>query len=153
MPSGVPAGHDYIKTVLGSEWRNSEIRKPYEQRHQIYKWYDGMCCFQQTQKKGSNGLYDSVSNGPFAAYIFLAYDLYILRHHSTLQAAILMRLKKHDQFQGARYELFATSTCIRAGYDIEFEGETDKSKKHVELISTHKFSGQKISMEKKVSIE
>lgn len=140
---------DYIKTVLGSEWGNSEIGKPYEERHQILKWYDGMCRFQQTQKRDKNGLYVAVPNGPFAAYLFLAYDLYILRHHTALQNEIVERLKKPDQFQGARYELFATASCIRAGYDIEFEDEADRRKKHVEFIATHKFSGQKISVEAK----
>jgi hypothetical protein len=140
---------DYIKTVLGSDWGNSEIEKPFEQRHQILKWYDGMCRFQQTQKRNKDGLYDSVPNGPFAAYIFLAYDLYILRHHTALQKEIIERLKKQDQFQGARYELFTTATCIRAGFDIEFEDEADRRKKHVEFIATHRFSGQKISVEAK----
>lgn len=140
---------DYIKTVLGSDWGNSEIGKPYEERHQIMKWYDGMRRFKQTQKKNKNGLYGSVPNGPFAAYIYLAYDLYILRHHTALQKEIIERLKKQDQFQGARYELFTTATCIRAGFDIEFEDEADRRKKHVEFIANHRVSGQKISVEAK----
>lgn len=140
---------DYIKTVLGSDWGNSEIGKPYEERHQILKCYDGMCRFQQTQKRNKNGLFAAVPNGPFAAYLFLAYDLYILRHHTALQNEIIERLKKQDQFQGARYELFTTATCIRAGFDIEFEDETDRRKKHVEFIASHKFSGQKVSVEAK----
>jgi len=140
---------DYIKSVLGSDWGNSELKKLYEERHQVLKWYDGMCRFQQSQVKNKEGIYEAVPNGPFAAYLFLAYDLYILRHHTTLQNEIVDRIKNSDQFQGARYELFTAATCIRAGFDIEFEDEADRIKKHVEFVATHKFSGQKISVEAK----
>jgi len=139
----------YMGTVLGIEWGNAEIKKPFDKRHQILKWYDAMCRFQQKQKRNCDGVYEALPNGPFAAYLYLAYDLYILRDHKALQNEIVERLKKSDQFQGARYELFATATCIRAGYDIEFEDETDRSKKHVEFIGTHRHSGQKISVEAK----
>jgi len=138
---------DYIKSVLGSDWGNSELKKPYEERHQVLKWYDGMCRFQKSQLKNKEGIFKAVPNGPFAAYLFLAYDLYILRHHTTLQNEIVDRLKNSDQFQGARYELFTAATCIRAGFDIEFEA--DRRKKHVEFVATHKISGQKISVEAK----
>ncbi len=140
---------DYIKTTLGSDWGNGELKKPLEERHQILKWYDAMCRFQQSQTKGEDGIYVAVPNGAFAAYLSIAYDLYILRHHTALQKSIIERLKHPDQFQGARYELFTTATCIRAGFDIEFEDERDGSKKHPEFIATHMTSGQKISVEAK----
>ena len=54
-----------------------------------------------------------------------------------------------DQFQGVRYELFVAATCIRAGFDIAYEDETDKTKKHPEFVATHRLTGQKISVEAK----
>ena len=45
--------------------------------------------------------------------------------------------------------MFVASTCIRAGFDIEFENEKDGSKKHAEFIATHKNTGQKICVEAK----
>lgn len=140
---------DYIIKVLGNDWCNSEITKPYVERHPILKWYDGLCHFQNQQEKDKDGLISATPNGVTAAYFLLAYDLYILKHHATLQRKIIDRLKHKDQFQGARYELFVAATCIRAGFDIEYEDETDKTKKHPEFIATHKLTGQKISVEAK----
>src|SRR5262249_33064294 len=62
---------------------------------------------------------------------------------------VLHRLKHPDQFQGARYELFATATCIRAGFDITLERETDPSRKHPEFTAVHRHTGQKIALEAK----
>jgi len=140
---------DYIKNTLGPDWGNAELKKPYNDRHQILQWYHQTCLFQQAQIPGPNGIYDSVPNGFFAAYLSLSYDLYTLRHHKLLQQSIISRLKLKDQFQGARYELFVITTCIRAGFDIKLENENDRSRKHPEFIATHKETGQFISVEAK----
>jgi len=139
----------YMPKRLGGAWGNAEIKKPLDQRHQIMKWYDAMCHFQRKQKPDIGGIYKTVPNGAFSAYILLAYDLYILRDNRALRDDIIRRLKIPDQFQGARHELFATATCIRAGYSIAFENEKDSSKKHTEFIATHKHTGQKIAVEAK----
>ena len=139
----------YIATKLGKDWGNTEIKKPLEYRHQIMKWYDAMCHFQRKQKTDADGIYRSIPNGAFSAYILLAYDLYILKDNQALQDDIIQRLKIPAQFQGARHELFATATCIRAGYTIQFEDEKDSSRKHTEFIATHKITGQKIAVEAK----
>ncbi|MCC7293312.1 MAG: hypothetical protein IT449_14730 [Phycisphaerales bacterium] len=81
--------------------------------------------------------------------MLLADDLYTLQHHSKLQDAVVIRLKHPDPFQGARHEFFAAATCIRAGYDIEYEDEGDNSRRHPELIATHRATGQRIAVEAK----
>ncbi len=139
----------YIRTELGGDWGNAELKKPLEERHQILQWYHRTCLFQQAQQSGPDGIYDAVPNGSFSAYLCLAYDLYVLRHHQLLQQDIIRRLKLKDQFQGARYELFAVATCIRAGFDVQFENEKDRSSKHPEFIATHKETGQVVSVEAK----
>jgi hypothetical protein len=139
----------YIATRLDKDWGNSEIKKPLEQRHQIMKWYDAMCHFQRRQKLDADGIYRATPNGAFSAYILLAYDLYILKDNQALQDEIIRRLKIPAQFQGARHELFAAATCIRAGYTIKFEDAKDSSRKHTEFIATHKITGQKIAVEAK----
>jgi hypothetical protein len=140
---------DYIKRVLTPEWGKAELAKPLQERHVVMQWYDGMCQYQRRQQRDPNGLYGAVPNGPWRAYMLLAYDLYSLQHHSTLQAAVVKRLKHPDQFQGARHELFAAATCIRAGYDIEYEDEGDSSRRHPELVALHRATGQKIAVEAK----
>ena len=140
---------DYIKRVLKPAWGKAEIVKPLVQRHPIMQWYDGMCRFQKSLQAGADGLFGFVPNGPTRAYLLLAYDLYTLRHHMALQASVVKRLKHRDQFQGARHELFAAATCVRAGYDIEYEDERDGTRKHPELIATHRATGQKVAVEAK----
>lgn len=139
----------YIKRVLGPDWGKAELAKPLESRHEIMKWYDAMCRFQQEQERGPDGLYGAVPNGAMRAYLLLSYDLYTLRHHSAIQESVVHRLKHLDQFQGARHELFATATCIRAGYDIAFEDETDPSRRHIEFRAMHKTTKQEIDVEAK----
>lgn len=139
----------YMKRVLDPAWGKAEIAKAVEQRHPIMQWYDRMCRFQQKPHPGADGLFGFIPNGPTRAYLLLANDLYTLRHHMALQAAVVKRLKHAGQFQGARHELFAAATCIRAGYEIDYEDEHDPTRRHVELFATHRPTGQKIAVEAK----
>ncbi len=59
------------------------------------------------------------------------------------------RLKDPGQFQGVRYEIFVTASFVKAGFDIEFEDESDKTKSHCEFVATFKALGKKYSVEAK----
>lgn len=111
------------------------------------QWYDSMCRHQAKQVPSPDGVYAMVPNGATRAYLLFSYYLYTLRQHSALQKSIIERLKHKDQFQGARHELFAAATCIRAGYTIEFEDESDRSQKHSEFVATHRHTKQSICVE------
>lgn len=134
---------------MGRDWAENERTKPLEERHEILKWYAATVKFQRNQKPAADGLCLSKPTGAFAGFLSLAYDLYLIRHHEELRSFVIERIKKQEQFQGARYELYATSTCIRAGFEIQFEDEQDRSRKHVEFIASHKDSGLKLSIEAK----
>jgi hypothetical protein len=140
---------DYIKKILGSDWGNAELRKPFEERHIILQWYNALCNFQKKHLKKDGVIYSATCTGAVGAYLSLAYDLYVLRHHSLLQQHLINRLKNQQQFQGARYEIYVTSLFIKAGFNIEFENELDKSISHCEFIATHIKSGTKYSIEAK----
>jgi len=139
----------YLAGLVGKEWGRAELAKPLEERHQIMKWYDGMQKFKAKQTPDQDGIFSAVPNGAFSAYILLAYDLYTLEHHTALQKKLIERLKIPEQFQGARYEIFATATSIRAGFKIDFEDESDPTTKHPEFVGTHIETKQKISVEAK----
>lgn len=140
---------DYIKNVLGPEWGNSELRKDFAERHPIIQWYKFLCDFQRKHTIKEGNIYSATCTGKVGAYISLAYDLYVLRHHSLLQKRLIERLKDKKQFQGARYEIYVTSSFIKAGFEIAFEDESDKSKSHCEFVATHKISCKKYSVESK----
>jgi len=139
----------YIWHVIGERWFNHQIKKPTEEQHPIMKWWILYHEFSKKQTPDDKGLIGAVPNSATKAFYQLAYDLYILRHHQALQEMILRRLLTMDGFQGARYELFATSTMIRAGFSIEFEDESDRSRKHVEFVAVHKDTGERIAIEAK----
>ncbi|MCC7293311.1 MAG: hypothetical protein IT449_14725 [Phycisphaerales bacterium] len=47
---------DYIKHVLTPAWGKAELAKPFERRHVIMQWYDGMCRHQQNLQLSPEGL-------------------------------------------------------------------------------------------------
>lgn len=140
---------DYLLFVFGKEWFETEKAKEKSDQHPVMQWRYSISQFQEQQETNKDGLYYSIPSGPFKAFITLAYDLYLLKHHMRLQDSIVQRLKIVDQFQGARYELFSASTMIRAGFDIHHEEKSVKGKKLVEFIAEHKESVEKIAIEAK----
>ena len=58
-------------------------------------------------------------------------------------------MKDIKQFQGARYEIFVAASFIKAGFNIEFEDETNRSVSHCEFVATHEESKTKYSVEAK----
>jgi len=140
---------DYIKIAIGSEWGNSEIAKPLEERHPILVWYQKICEYQRTFAKEPCKVHSGPMTGVVAAYLHLAYDLYALDHNAELQDKLLARLRNHDQFTGARYEVYVAATFIRAGFDIDFEDEVNRTTTHCEFTATHKRTGKRFSVEAK----
>ena len=140
---------EYVPTVFGKEWGEAELAKPVEQRHPLVQWRTKCLQFLQRQTPDAEGVYAVIPNGFAAAYFAFGYDLYVVQHNGRLDEHLLRRLKHHEQFQGARHELFAEATCMRAGFEIEHEDEKDPSKRHAEFVATCKKSGQKISVEAK----
>lgn len=143
----------YFKFTLGKAWGTAELAKPLEDRHQILKWYDAWCALQAATSEQSEpdaqGRYESELDGPSRACVLLAYDLYVLHHHGTLQAEVVQRLKNPGEFQGARYELFVAATMVRAGFELVHEDQGDGSNKHPEFIATHKRTGEVVAVEAK----
>ena len=142
---------DYLKHVMTPEWGKAELVRPLADRHPVMQWYDAMCRLQRltTKKAEVDGVFCVAPSGAMRAYMLLAYDLYILQHHGLLEARLLHRLRHRDQYQGARHELFAAATCVRAGFDIKYEDESDRSNKHTEFSATHRTTRVSICVEAK----
>lgn len=140
---------DYIKLAIGSEWGNREIAKPVEQRHPILIWYQKVCELQRFSIIEPGKVASAPMTGAVAAYMHLAYDLYALDHNAELQENLLARLRNRDQFTGVRYELHVAAVFVRAGFDIEFEDESDGNTTHCEFTATYKRTGKRFSVEAK----
>lgn len=141
--------NDYIRTALGPEWGTAELAKPTEQRHAILNWYQMVCQHQRTFITEPGKVASADMTGAVAAYLFLAYDLYALDHNAELQKKLLARLRNRDNFEGARYEVFVAATLIRAGFEIDFENEDDRTTTHCEFTATFAKTGKRFSVEAK----
>ena len=139
----------YARDVMGRDWWQAEVAKPATERHPILGWYDHIAEISKTLPREPDGLIGAEPDGMMSAYLLLAYDLYVLRDNGKLQDAVVERLRHRDQFQGARYELFVAATCVRAGLQMEFDDETDGSKKHPEFVATDSATGKQFAVEAK----
>lgn len=141
----------YIKIALGPAWGNAEIAKAAEERHPIITWYQLTCELQQKTIVEPGKVSSGKMNGATAAYLHLAYDLYALDHNAELQDRLLARLRDHDNFHGARYEIQVAAMLIRGGFSLQFENESDGSTTHCEFTATAPGSGKQFSVEAKRS--
>lgn len=146
--------HDFLVTyaagIVGKEWGDAEIAKPFDERHPIAQWYHQFCEFQASHNApNADGISEAVASGPVMAFLWVAYDLYTLEHHALLQAKLVERLKNGAQFQGARYELSVAAAFVRTGLDVTLEDEADTETSHCEFSATHKATGGTYSVEAK----
>ena len=139
----------YVPHLFGREWFEGEIAKPPAERHPVMQWRIKGMNYMKAQPRLPDGSYSATPTGPLLAYITFAYDLYVVAHNARLDDPLVGRLKQMDQFQGARHELFAEATCLRAGFKIEHENEKDRSSRHAEFTATHLPTGQVVSVEAK----
>lgn len=140
---------DYIKETLGSDWGNHELQKNVNDRHPILIWYENVCQYQNETIIKPGKIYSAPMIGSVAAYIGLAYNIYLLEHNLELQKKLVKRLKNKDQFLGAYYEIYVAACFIQAGFDVEFEDEDDPESSHCEFVATSRKSGRKFSVEAK----
>ena len=140
---------DYLPAVVGVEWMKAEAGRAPADRHPLLQLRSDFCVASQASTPGPDGLRGGVPSGPVAAYVNLAYDLYLLEHHQALQSLVVERMRDPNLYEAARYELFVAATCVRAGFKIEHEDETDRTRKHPEFIAVDELSDQRVAVEAK----
>jgi SEC-C motif len=140
---------EYVPSVFGQHWRQCEGVKPPELRHPVMQWALKGLEYLNAQPRQPDGSQAGVFTGPLLAYMTFAYDLFVVDNNGGLDNRLLHRLKHIDQFQGARHELFAEATCLRAGFAVEHENESDILTRHAEFTATYRATGQKLSVEAK----
>jgi hypothetical protein len=146
----------YIKVALtrvfGDSWAREELAKPVESRHPILRWFEAWKALRErTHAKGrdADGLFSTELDGPSAAYLSLAYDLYVVAHHGLLETELVRRMGVREKFRSARYELAIVACMIRAGCDVALEDEKNNKTRHPELVATHKPTGVRFAVEAK----
>lgn len=141
---------DYIKGALGGTWGNDELKKPFQERHSILKWYHHVCDFRRKYMTTPGKIYSGPMTGAASAYYRLAYNLYLIAHNGTdIQTRLLSRLRNSDQFPGAFFETQVAAWLIKTGFELEFENESDRSTSHCEFTATSRSSKTQFSVEAK----
>lgn len=141
---------DYIRQTLGADWGNAELKKPLHDRHTVLQWYDRNCAIQRKHMGEPGAVFSRPNTGASSAYYRLAYNLYLIAHNNTdIQTRLVSRLKNQDNFQGAFFETQVAAWLIRAGFELEFEDETNTSTSHCEFTATFSTAGEKYSVEAK----
>lgn len=125
----------YVQDVMGPEWWREQSASNWG-RHPLRTWYDHIVSVSPTLPRNPSGLIHATPDGMMAAYLMVAYDLYVLRDNDKLQEDVVRRLRDRVQFEGAMYELFVAATFIRAGCSFTFEDEKDGKRKHPEFVAT-----------------
>jgi hypothetical protein len=139
--------------TLGAEWHRAQLKRPAAERHVIEKWTDAYARARSGESekapltRHAEHSYSSPATGELKSLLCLAYDNYTLLHAQALPDSLVKRLRRRDQFQGARYEMAVAAVFVRAGYEIRWLTETDR--KLPEFIASHPASKVEIAVEAK----
>ena len=140
---------DHVPHIFGKEWFDNEVAKPEAERHPVIQWRSQGARYMNAQPPQPDGSRAARPTGALAAYMGFAYDLFVVEDNGELDDALLHRLKNRDTFQGARHELFAEATCLRASFTVQHENEKDGACRHTEFTAKHTATGQLLSIEAK----
>jgi hypothetical protein len=148
---------EYIFIVLGRDWVEEQQKKPVEDRHHIVRWFEQAIRDTRTMGVEKNGVFTNAMTGAQRAFLNLAYNLYLIAHHSDPEKAeeildsFVWRLKsaQTDHFIGKLFETYASAAFLKAGFQLEYEDERDGSSSHVEFVATYPKTGKKFSVEVK----
>jgi len=143
--------HEFLDQLvlhtLNREWFKRQASLPPVEQHVVFRWRRALLRLLKTAATTPDGGW--VRTGPVEAYLCFAYDLYWLQLIHRLPNSLERRLRDHEAFQGARYEVAIAATFARAGFEIELLDESVKSSKHCEFVAVHKQTRTEVYVEAK----
>ncbi len=141
-----------LKETIGLDWFREQAKLPSKERHfisiclgKLGEWIEKN---EKTAKRVNSKVWGAKPDGYSKSLLSLAFDVCSLIHKQKLPSSLLERLKSHDQYQGARYEIAIAAIFARLDCDIQFTDENSKSK-HCEFIVTHRATGSSLAVEAK----
>jgi hypothetical protein len=140
---------EYLPRVLGKEWGTVELKKPAPSQHPLFRLHAAVNRLRQGHTVSTQAIQTAVMTGAAAAYLGLAYHLYLLAHNAAVQDLLVKRLRNADQFWPAFYETSVAAHLIQAGFELTLEDETDSRGTHCEFIARHRASGRFFAVEAK----
>jgi hypothetical protein len=151
--------HEFILHVLretfGEPWHAEQVALAADQRHFIARCFAELAEFKKANidpdQLERDGVVSAEPNGWVSYLMSLAWDVATLIHASELPDALVQRLLRADQFQGARYEVAIAAIFARLDCEIRWldEEEALRGVMHVEFEATHRPTGQVFAVEAK----
>jgi hypothetical protein len=135
--------------TLGDEWIAEQESRPEEERHFVRRAYSKAMEWTHTLEVGEDGLLVGEPNGWTQYLLSLALDIALLIQAGGLPESLVRRLRTHDQYQGARYEVAVAAIFARLGCKIEFLVDEEHPEPHPEFFATHESTGVRIAVEAK----
>lgn len=117
----------YLRHSFGAEWVKQQQGKAQEDQHPVLNWWAAHVVQVKEATaalKGADDVRTLPANTATWALLMLAYNLYLLQHNAELQARLLERLRRADQFRGAYYETMVAACFILAGFKLTLLDET-----------------------------
>ena len=135
--------------TLGEECIAEQEARPEEERHFVRRAYSKAMEWTHTMEVQEDGLLAGEPNGWMQYLASLALDVTLLIQAAELPESLVRRLRNHDQYQGARYEVAVAAIFAKLGCRIDFIVDEEHSEKHPEFIATHDPTGVRIAVEAK----
>lgn len=139
----------HLRSTLGADWVNAEFAKAESDQHPIMAWFRALAAIHAKHQTAEGEIFQTPYYGACGAVTSLAYDLYMIEHHANDPQAersfalILDRLRKPDQFFGARHECRAAGILLRAGFELTWEDEvSQRTRRHGEFTATFPETGR-----------
>ena len=148
--------YSYIFDVLGRDWFEAQTQLGQDERHPVIDWHERLLAASKASNLAPGETRQTPMTGAISAFLTLAYDLYTLEHNNdqtrtpALRKSLIGRLKSQDQFIGVRYEIRVAAMLLRAGFELEWENETDRRSKHVEYTAIYPRTGKAFGVECKI---
>lgn len=151
--------HEFIISILiltlGEDWWKEQEVKAFDEKHFIAKCYSKYIEWQKNNSIEKNRInedyWGATPDGWTRSLLSLAFDVASLRHVRRFPDHLLIKLKRKEDYQSARYEISIAAIFARLNFDIDFLDvkEEWRGKKHCEFIAMHKQSKVSIAIEAK----
>jgi hypothetical protein len=150
--------HEFLVNVvmwtLGEQWWKHQRAMAEPSRHAVMAWQDAFAEAtrrppQQVVTGEHSSRFATVPSGPAVALLSLGYDFFCLQAADRLPGFLVERLRRHRDFQSARYEVAVAATMVRAGFQIEFLDDSESNAKRCDLVASNADGGVRLAVEAK----
>jgi hypothetical protein len=112
-----------LMAFLNPRWIDRERSKPSPVQHVVARWIHEIQAFpgRYSPLHAGGEVFTGPASGELQELIGLAIDVDIVQTTAPVPRLMVERLRDRHEFQGARYELLAAATILRAGIPIVWQ--------------------------------